>query len=65
MNKLQLKHPPFNNKSRPAPWEVVFASYLVTLIQAQESRIRRLEQFDRQKARHIDEQRRRAERRAV
>lgn len=39
--------------------------YLAVLIRAQESRIRRLEQFDRQKAVCIDEQRRRAERRAA
>ncbi len=65
MDRLSLNHPPFNNNSRPTPWEVVFASYLVTLIHAQQARIRRLEFFDRQKAVHIDEQRRQGGRRAA
>lgn len=60
MDRLTPKPSPFNNKSRSAPWEVVLISYLAMLIRAQESRIQRLEHFDRQKAVHIDEQRRRA-----
>ncbi len=62
MDRLPLKHPAFNNNSRPAPWEVVLTSYLVALICAQEARIRRLEQFDHQKAVYLDEQRRHGER---
>jgi hypothetical protein len=59
MDKLPQRHPALNDNSRTAPWEVILASYLVVLIQAQEARIRRLEFFDRQKAVYIDEQRRR------
>ena len=56
MNRT-LPPPSFPGKSspRPVPWEVVAVSCLSVLIQAQESRIRRLEFFDLQKARHIDE----------
>lgn len=65
MDRLTSNCIPFNGNSRPVPWEIALASYLVALIHAQGARIRRLEFFDRQKAVHIDEQRRQAERRAA
>lgn len=52
-----------NNLS--APWELSVISLLLVALQARDARISRLEQFDRQKAVHIDEQRRQVERRAV
>lgn len=65
MDRLTPNRTPFNGNSRPTPWEIVFTSYLVMLIHAQQARIRRLEFFDHQKAVHIDEQRRGAGRRAA
>lgn len=48
-----------------APWEVTVISLLLVALQARDARIRRLEELDRQKAVYIDEQRRRAQRRAA
>lgn len=48
-----------------APWELQIIPLLCLLIQAQEARIERLEQLDHQKALALDEQRRRAGRRAA
>lgn len=51
--------------ARRAPWELQIISYLCLWVQAQEARIKRLEQLDRQKAVALDEQRRQAGRRAA
>lgn len=51
--------------SRRTPWELEIIPLLCLLLQAQEARIRRLEQLDRQKAVALDEQRRSAGRRAA
>lgn len=56
------------NPSQPyryESWELTVISYLCVLVRAQEARIRRLEQLDRQKALALDEQRRSAGRRAA
>lgn len=62
-DRIAPRRPRANNLS--APWELSVISLLFVALQARDARISRLEQFDRQKAVHIDEQRRRSERRAA
>lgn len=62
-HKITLQRPRTNTLS--APWELSVISLLFVALQARDARISRLEQFDRQKALHIDEQRRRTERRGA
>lgn len=47
------------------PWELSAISLLVVALQARDARISRLEQLNRSMALAVDEQRRRAERRAA
>jgi hypothetical protein len=54
-----------NGNLRPPPWDVYLIAILLVSIEARDRRIMRLEELDRQKAVALDEQRRRAGRRAA
>jgi hypothetical protein len=54
-----------SNKSSPSWWELTLIAHLLLAVKVRDARIARLEQLDYQKALALDEQRRRAERRAA
>lgn len=54
-----------NGNLRPPRWDVYLIAILLVSIEARDYRIMRLEEFDRQKALALDEQRRRAQGRAA